>query len=235
MTNLHPLLAAGAGVLTVGAPCVLPMLPVVLGASVGRHDRTRPIFIAAGFALAFSAVGLLFASFSRVLGLSPDGLRHLAACMLLLVGVLMIWSAPFDRLAVRLNGLFNRVNVVGERAGPGKLGGLVLGLTLGALWTPCAGPVLGSILTLVATSPDVTQSGLLLACFSLGAALPMMAIAYGGQFVSTRVAPLARKARGVRRVFGVLVILTAIAMAFQVDAVVTAWLSNFYPQAGTGL
>jgi cytochrome c biogenesis protein CcdA len=235
MTMINPLLAVLAGVLTVAAPCVLPMLPVVLGASVGQRDRTRPIFIAFGFALAFSAVGLLFASFSRVLGLSQDSLRDVAAFMLLLFGVLMIWSMPFDWLAVRMNGLFNRVNAVGDNAGPGKLGGLVLGLTLGALWTPCAGPVLGSILTLVATSPDIGQSGLLLACFSLGAALPMMAIAYGGQVVSMRVTRFARKARAVRQAFGVLVILTAIAMAFQYDAVVTVWLSNFYPQAGTGL
>lgn len=235
MTMINPLLAVGAGVLTVAAPCVLPMLPVVLGASVGQQDRTRPIFIAAGFALAFSAVGLLFASFSRVLGLSQDSLRDIAAAMLLLFGVLMIWRAPFDWLAMHMNGLFNRVNAVGDRAGAGKLGGLVLGLTLGALWTPCAGPVLGSILTLVATSPDFGQAGLLLACFSLGAGLPMMAIAYGGQVVTTRVQHLARKARWLRAAFGVLVIFTAIAMAFQYDAVVTAWLSNLYPQAAAGL
>jgi cytochrome c-type biogenesis protein len=229
MTMINPLLAVLAGVLTVAAPCVLPMLPVVLGASVGQHDRTRPVFIASGFALAFSAVGLLFASFSRVLGLSHEGLRDVAAFMLLLFGVLMVWHLPFDWLAVRMNGLFNRVNAVGDNAGTGKLGGLVLGLTLGALWTPCAGPVLGSVLTLIATSPDFGQAALLLTCFSLGAALPMMAIAYGGQYVTTRVRQLARQARGVRQAFGVLVILTAFAMYFQYDAVVTVWLSNLYP------
>jgi cytochrome c biogenesis protein CcdA len=235
MTMINPLLAAGAGVLTVAAPCVLPMLPVVLGASVGQQDRTRPVFIAGGFALAFSAVGLLFASFSHVLGLSHDSLRDVATFMLLLFGVLMIWQAPFDWLAVHMNGVFNRVNAVGDRAGPGKLGGLLLGLTLGALWTPCAGPVLGSILTLVATSPEIGQSGLLLACFSLGAALPMMVIAYGGQYASTRIRQFASKARAVRQGFGVLVILTAVAMALQWDAVITLWLSNLYPQFAAGL
>jgi cytochrome c-type biogenesis protein len=111
----------------------------------------------------------------------------------------------------------------------------VLGLSLGALWTPCAGPVLGSILTLVATSPDIGESGLLLASFSLGAALPMLAIAYGGHYASTRVVPLARKARGLRQAFGVLVILTALAMALQWDTVITSWLSNLWPQTAAGL
>lgn len=232
---IDPILAVLAGMLTVAAPCVLPMLPVVLGASVGQRDRTRPVFIALGFALAFSAVGLLFGSVSRVLGLSQESLRDFAASMLLLFGVLMIWRMPFDWLAVRMNGLLNRVNAVGDKAGAGKLGGLVLGLTLGALWTPCAGPVLGSILTLVATTPDIGNAGLLLACYSLGAALPMMAIAYGGQYVTTRVRQFAHRARGMQQAFGILVILTAIAMYFQYDAVITVWLSNFYPQAGTGL
>lgn len=233
MTMINPLLAVSAGMLTVAAPCVLPMLPVVLGGSVGQQDRTRPVFIAAGFALAFSVLGLLFASFSHVLGLSQGTLRHVAAFMLCLFGVLMVWQAPFDRLAMRMNGLFNRVHAAGARTGEGKLGALGLGLTLGALWTPCAGPVLGSILTLVATAPDIGGSGLLLACFSLGAALPMMAIAYGGQYVTTRVRQLAGRARVVRQVFGVLVILTAIAIATQYDAVATLWLTNlFHPTSG---
>ncbi|MEP6790285.1 MAG: cytochrome c biogenesis CcdA family protein [Ramlibacter sp.] len=223
-----PLLAVLAGVLTVAAPCVLPMLPVVLGASVGQNDRTRPVFIAAGFSLAFCAVALAFSSFTHVLGLSQDTLRDAAALMLLLFGALMIWRAPFDWLAVRMNGLLNRVNAVGDRAGSGKLGGLVLGLTLGALWTPCAGPVLASILTLVATAPDLTQAGVLLACYSLGAALPMMAIAYGGQFVSTRVRQLAGKVHRVQQVFGVVVMLTAVAMFFNYDTLATVWLSESF-------
>jgi cytochrome c-type biogenesis protein len=232
---IDPLLAVAAGVLTVAAPCVLPMLPIVLGASVGQHERTRPVFIALGFALAFASVALLFASFSRVLGLSQETLRDAAAMMLLLFGVLMIWRTPFDWLALRMSGVLGRVNALGDNAGAGKLGGLVLGLTLGALWTPCAGPVLGSILTLIATTPDIGRAGLLLGLYSLGAALPMMAIAYGGQFVTTRVRQFARRAHGVQQAFGFLVVLTAIAMYFQYDAVVTVWLSNFYPQIGAGL
>ena len=82
MATTSPWLAVAAGMLTVGAPCVLPMLPVVLGASVSGADsaqRTRPLFIALGFALSFAAVALLFSSFTQVLGVSQEGLRRFAA------------------------------------------------------------------------------------------------------------------------------------------------------------
>lgn len=230
-----PLLAVLAGLLTVAAPCVLPMLPVILGASVGQTSRWRPVFIAAGFALAFSCAALLLGSASQLAGLSEDFLRDAGLAMLLVFGVLMLWRAPFDWLAVRMNGLVNRAHAVGDRAGNGHWGGLLLGLTLGVVWTPCAGPVLGSILTLVATSPDTGHAAFLLLCYSLGAALPMLGIAYGGQVAATRVRQLARHTHRLQQGFGLLVIAIAIATYFQYDTAVTVWLSHLYPQARTGL
>jgi len=232
---IDPLLAVLAGLLTVAAPCVLPMLPVVLGASLGQTSRARPAFIAAGFALAFTAMALLFSLFASVLGLSQDTLRQGAIVMLLAFGLLMLWPRPFQWLAMRMNGMINRVSAVGDRAGNGNFGGLVLGATLGAIWTPCAGPVLGSILTLIATSPDVGQAALLLACYATGASLPMLVIAYGGQYATTRVRQLARHTHRMQQGFGVVIVCVAIAMQFQWDSVATVWLSNFYPTLATGL
>ena len=232
---VNPFLAFLAGVLTIAAPCVLPMLPVVLGASIGQRDRSRPLFIALGFSLAFTAAALLFTTFSQVLGLTQDTLRQAAMVMLLVFGSLMIWPRPFEWLSMHMGGLLNRVNAVGDRAGSGKWGGLVLGMSLGAVFTPCAGPVLGAILALVATTPDPAQAALLLGCYSLGAALPMLGIAYGGQYASTRVRQLAQYAHRMQQAFGVLVLLTAVAMYFQYDSLLVVWLSDFYPAIQTGL
>lgn len=232
---IEPLLAVLAGLLTIAAPCVLPMLPVVLGASVGQASRWRPVFIASGFALAFCVVGLLFSAASQAAGLSQETLRDAAAVMLLVFGLLMLWPHPFEWLSVRLSGVLNRVHAAGDRAGVGNAGGFVLGMTLGALWTPCAGPVLGSILALVATAPGTGRAALLLGCYSVGAALPMLAIAYGGQYASTRVRQLARNTRRLQQVSGVVVVLVAVAMYLQYDSLVTVWLSGIYPQARLGL
>lgn len=99
---LDVLLAFAAGVLTIAAPCVLPMLPIVLGATIGRTDPTRPIFIMLGFAATFALVALLFGLFPTLLGLSQESLRDAAILALLVFGLLMIWPHPFELLTSRL-------------------------------------------------------------------------------------------------------------------------------------
>lgn len=227
-------LALLAGALTVAAPCVLPMLPILLGASIGQAGRARPVFIALGFVLAFSGFAMLFSLFPDILGLSQDVLRDVAIVLLLAFGLLMLWRRPFDLLAARLGGLVDRADRIGRRAGAGNAGGFVLGMTLGAVWTPCAGPVLGTILTLVATAEEPGRAAPLLISYAAGAAVPMLAIAYGGQLASSRVRRIARHAHRLQQAFGVLVVLTAIAMFFQYDTLITVWLSALLPDASSG-
>lgn len=232
---LDLLLALLAGVLTIAAPCVLPMLPILFGASVAQRSTTRPLFIALGFIVSFATVAFVFGLFTQAFGLSADALRNAATVLLLLFGVLMIWPRPFEWLAAQLNSVTGRVGQIGAHAGSGNLGGLVLGLILGAVWTPCAGPVLGSILTLVATSQNLPHAALLLLIYAIGAGIPMLVIAYGGQYVTTHVRRLARYAARIQQGFGVVVILTAIAIYYQYDTLITVWLSRFYPGGQVGL
>ena len=111
----------------------------------------------------------------------------------------------------------------------------MLGLSLGAVWTPCAGPVLASILTLIATEPPGISTAVLLLAYSTGAAIPMLAIAYGGQAAASHVRSISRHAHRVQQAFGVVVIAVALAMLLEVDGQVTAWLSQFYPSGFGGL
>ena len=232
MINL--VLALLAGIVTIAAPCTLPMLPILLGASVGHTGKARPAMIALGFVVSFSAVALLLSAITRVFDFDPNVLRNAAAILLLGFGALMIWPAPFEWLSIRLGGF---INGVGRRhaARHGALGGFVLGTTLGLVWTPCAGPVLGSILTIVATSKDTAWASLLLVVYAIGAAIPMLAIAYGGQAVTTRVRSIARISPRLQQGFGVIVIAFAIASYFQYDTLIVAWLTGFYPNGQIGL
>lgn len=231
-------LAFAAGVLTVAAPCVLPLLPVVVGASAAggvRHAGTRPLFITLGFTLSFAALALVFGSAQRLLGVEQQTVRDAASVMLVLFGLCMLWPGPFQRLTVAMSGLLGRVGGLGDRAGPGWAGGLLVGMSLGAVWTPCAGPVLATILTLVASQADWRASALLLGLYALGAALPMLLIAYGGQFVLARVRAVTRHAHRLQQLMGVVVAAVGLLTLLQYDTVVTVWLSNFYPSISAGL
>src|SRR6266481_7387403 len=231
---LNLVLALLAGVVTIAAPCTLPVLPILLGASVGHSSKLRPVMIALGFVLSFSIVALLLGAITRIFDFDPNALRTGAAVLLLGFGLLMVWPAPFEWLSIRLNGLTTgAAGVAASRQG--NLGGFVLGTTLGLVWTPCAGPVLGSILTVVATSKDTAWASLLLVVYAIGAAIPMLAIAYGGQAVTTRIRSLARITPRLQQAFGVVVIGFAIVSYFQYDTLIVAWLTGFYPNGQIGL
>lgn len=231
-----PALAFAAGLLTVAAPCVLPLLPVVLGATAAGGPGARPVFIAAGFALSFTLLALAFGSVQHLLGLDPQTVRDAAALLLVAFGLSMLWPGAFQRLAMAMSGVLGRVAALGDRAGPGWIGGLLVGASLGAVWTPCAGPVLATILTLVAAQTHWGASAGLLGLYALGAALPMLAIAYGGQWALARVRALAGHTHRLQQAMGVVVAAVGLLTFLQYDTLVTVWLSGFYPAVfSTGL
>jgi cytochrome c biogenesis protein CcdA len=233
MFNL--VIALLAGVVTVATPCTLPMLPILLGASMGQTGKARPAMIALGFVMSFSAVALLLSVITDLFKFDPNDLRTGAAILLVGFGLLMIWPAPFEWLSIRIRGLSNGSSAGNTASRQGIVGGFVLGTTLGLVWTPCAGPVLGSILTVVATSKDTTWASALLVVYAIGAAIPMLAIAYGGQAVTTRVRGVARISRRLQQGFGVVVVAFAVASYFQYDTLIVAWLTGFYPSGQIGL
>jgi len=228
------LLALLAGVVTIAAPCTLPVLPILLGASLGRRGRARPALIALGFVISFAFVALALNAFARALNFDPEILRTAGLVLLAIFGALMIFPAAFERLAPQLAGTSAIASHAIFSTRP-NLGGFALGTTLGLVWTPCAGPVLGAILTAVATSPDRGRAAILLVTYAIGAALPMLAIAYGGQAVSTELRRLAPYAARVQQGFGVIVIAFAVSAFLQYDAIALAWLGQFFPEGRIGL
>lgn len=225
---LQVLFALLAGVLTIGAPCILPLLPILLGTSVGQNNKTRPLFIVGGFILVFTILGLFISYLTNHLGLNPNTLRSSAIVILGLFGLLLIWPTPFELLTLHLNKIINRANEIGQKKS-GNLGAFILGMTLGVIWTPCAGPVLGIILTLIATQANVGRAAVLLIAYAIGAGIPMLIIAYGSQIITTKVRFIARYSKPIQQIFGVLIILLAIAMHFNLDIKLQSQLANILP------
>lgn len=228
-------LALLAGIATVAAPCTLPMLPIILGASVGVTSRVRPAMIALGFVTSFALVALALSALARAFAFDPAHIRSIASVLLAAFGALMIWPRGSEWLTQQLSAIVHHGNGFSGTNDWSLTGGFVFGATLGLVWTPCAGPVLGSILTVIATAGSLSWSGVLLLAYAIGAALPMLLIAYGGQLVSTRVRAVARVAPRLQQAFGVAVIGFALATYLQYDADLVAWLTTFYPSDSIGL
>lgn len=226
------LLALSAGVATALSPCILPMLPFLLGASAarpganGRAMRYRPVFIVMGFVLSFATAALLFGSATHVLGLSQEALRTVASIVMLVCGVMLMWPSLLERAMAPLGGLADLAHRLGSKTGSSHVGGFLLGMSLGLLWAPCAGPVLASVLALIATEQQAPHAFGMLLAYALGAGLPMLLIAYGSQAVTARGQALAGSAGTIRRVFGALVVCTAVAMQWGGDVAAAAWVTR---------
>ncbi|RCJ27649.1 cytochrome C biosynthesis protein [Nostoc minutum NIES-26] len=217
-------LALLGGILNVFSPCVLPILPVLMGRSLQSHTYGPVALVAGlvgGFALAGSLLGVTANWFTGL----ANVLRHGAIALLLCLGLLAI----FPTWSYRLFSYIPVGNWTKKPVRIGLLGEFWLGTQLGLLWTPCAGPVLGGILVLAAVNHQVAGAFGLLVAYGVGAGLPLLAIAYGGQALSQRLFYLRSHSTVLQRVGGVIIIATAIAILLGWDVQVQLWLAPLFP------
>jgi len=223
MTTLPLGLALLAGVLTVLSPCVLPILPIIVGRSLQSH-RYGPVVLVsgliAGFAVAGSLLGITASWLTRV----ANGIRLVAIAVLLILGLLAIFPHWSDRLFSVL-----RIQRFQTPTPKGLIGEFWLGTQLGLLWTPCAVPILGSILILAAVDHQIAGAFRLLLVYGMGAALPLLAIAYGGRTLSRRLLKIRAYSSTLQRIGGVMIVMTAIAILLGWDVQIQLWLAPLFP------
>lgn len=166
-------LAFGAGLLSILSPCVLPLLPLVLGSAVTQH-RFGPLALAAGLAISFTALGLLLALVGFSLGFDASVFRAAAAVLAIVIGAVLLipaWQTQFATAGGPMSAWADRT--FGGFNASGLSGQFALGLLLGAVWSPCVGPTLGAASLLASQGRDLAQVALTMAMFGLGAALPL--------------------------------------------------------------
>ncbi len=178
MTIGSPLLALIAGVLSILSPCVLPILPVVLGAAASEH-RYGPLALAAGLSLSFVVLGLFLATVGHSIGLDAERLRSVAAVLIMAVGVVLLLPPLQARLALASGPVGNWADSQFGRFQKNTFSGQFwIGALLGAVWSPCVGPTLGAASLLAAQGRDVPQVALTMFAFGVGAALPLLALGW---------------------------------------------------------
>lgn len=169
-------LGAIAGALSILSPCVLPLVPIVIGSAAAEH-RFGPLALAGGVALSFVTIGLFVATLGYGIGLDGDLFRVVGAAIILLFGLLLLSGSLQQRFAVAGAPLGNYADRAMARINPSGLRGqFLVGLLLGAVWSPCVGPTLGAAATLAAQRNNLGQVALLMIMFGLGAAAPLVAI-----------------------------------------------------------
>jgi cytochrome c-type biogenesis protein len=215
-------LALAAGSLTVLSPCVLPVLPLILGRSLDSH-RLGPISLVLGLVSGFAIAGSL-------LGLTVSGLagfatvlRQIAIVTLIGIGLLSI----FPNSGFRWPNWLPQFKETSDR---GLKREFWIGTQLGLLWTPCAGPVLASILVLAAVQHEVIEVFGLLLAYGLGAGIPLLLIAYMGRHLSRSLLRLRPHSRTIQRIGGIMITLTAIAILQGWDIEIQLLLAPWFPQ-----
>jgi cytochrome c biogenesis protein CcdA/thiol-disulfide isomerase/thioredoxin len=200
--------AFAAGVVTAISPCVLPVLPIVLAGGATGGSR-RPYAIVAGLVASFTAFTLAATAFLSALGLPEDLLRNLAIAIVLIVGLSLVVPRLADLVARPFQAL-------GRRA-PGDVGGgFLLGVSLGLLFTPCAGPIIAAVAALAATSRFSLETVLVTLSYALGAGVVLLLIAIAGRR-GMSLSLLRAHAPRVRQVLGAAVVAAAILMIFGLD------------------
>ncbi len=219
-------LAFAAGVITILSPCVLPLLPLILG-SAARGGALRPWGVIIGFIASFVSVTLFLSVAAGAIGLPPDTMRIASGILLMGFGVVLVapnLTVHFERLTLPLATLSGKI-----RGGHGFLGGLGIGIGLGMAWTPCVGPIMASAITLAMNEELTARAVAVAIAYASGTALPMTAVIFSGRAFTRRMAGFAQFGTKVHQSFGLVLMASALAILTGWDRSLQGWLLDQFP------
>lgn len=218
-----------AGLVTILAPCIWPVLPIVLSSSIGgEKGRLRPLGITLGIILSFTIFTLFISYLVSLFHFDANWLRLAAVVIIAFLGLCMIipgLSAKFEIMVTKLSNFFSSKT----NTNSGFLPGFITGVSLGIVWSPCAGPILAAIATLSATRQVSFTVVLITLAYICGAAIPLFAISYGSQKFIKKTRFLDKYTGGVQKLFGAVCILMAVLIYTNLAQTLQLKLLNRFP------
>lgn len=222
-----------SGLVTIAAPCIWPILPIILSvSSTGGHRK--PLGITLGIMVSFGLLTLSISYIVKLIPFDPNVLRYVAVVVIGFLGLTLLVPA----LAGKLESVVSKLSSRFSRAGTPTTGfasGFVTGLSLGVIWTPCAGPILATIATLAATQAVNLDVILVTFFYVLGVGIPLFIFATLGKHVFSKTRTFSKYTGRIQQVFGIIMILTAALIATNYDKVLQIKLLNAFPQFGATL
>lgn len=225
-----------AGVLSTLSPCVLPIIPILLGSAANAHPRA-PLALAGGLALSYAIVGSVLAWAGASLGLDTSVFRSVGAALLGLLGIVLMSTGLQHRFASATSGIGDAGNrMISAIALEGLRGQFAIGLVLGVVWSPCVGPTLGAAVVLASQGSDLPQVALLMAVFGMGAALPVVVL---GQLSRGAMAKarggLMQAGKAGKTLLGVALVAIAALILSGADKPIETWIVDHSPTWLTNL
>ena len=233
-------LAFGAGILSILSPCVLPLVPILVGTAASSH-RYGSLALAAGLMVSFTAAGILILSIGGSLGLDQSSLRYAGAIILLVFGLILLSSSLQAKLASATSGLSGTGNqLLAKVSLDGLAGQFVIGLLLGIVWSPCVGPTLGAAIALASQGQQLAEVTLVMALFSLGAGIPLIVLGTLSREAMLRIrGKLMNAGKHGKQILGVLLLVLGLFILTGVDKQLETWVLDHAPawltQLGTSI
>ena len=217
-----------SGLVTILAPCIWPLLPIILS-STTAGGRKKPLGITLGVMVSFAVFTLTVSYLVKIIPFDPNILRIFAVVVIGFLGLALVIPQLNLILEGWVSKLSARFNPTQGKQSSGFLSGLITGFSLGLVWSPCAGPILATIATLAATRAVNLQIILVTGAYVLGIGIPLFIFATAGRALLTKTPFLSRYTGIVQRIFGLIMILTAIAILTNYDKTVQIQLLNLFP------
>jgi cytochrome c biogenesis protein CcdA/thiol-disulfide isomerase/thioredoxin len=224
-----------SGLVTILAPCIWPILPIILSAPAIGKKHQRPLGITLGIMLSFAVFTLVTSYLVKIFNFNPNILRLIAVFVIGVLGLTLIIPPLSNFLELLVGKLSNLFGLNRQSEGNGFGAGFITGLSLGIVWSPCAGPILAAIATLAATGKVTADVILVTIFYVLGVGIPLFIFAYGGQQIFARVHFISKHTGRIQQIFGIIMILTAIAIYTNYDQVLQVDLLNAFPAFSTTL
>lgn len=212
-----------AGIVTVVSPCVLPVLPILLGAGFDS-GRQRAWGIIFGFLGCFSLAILTFTQAVHLLGASIGNIQFISGIFLFLFGLILL--VPFfEKIIFYITSpLVKFGEKISSRTSRSFMGGMLLGVALGFIWTPCAGPILATVIALSSMDAISITTTSMTVAYALGALIPMLLIMHGSSFLKQKTLRYPKILILLRSIFGLLTCAAALAVA-------AGWSTTFQQEA----
>ena len=219
-----------AGLLSTLSPCVLPIIPILLGSATNAHPRA-PLALAGGLAISYAVIGTGLAWAGSALGLDASVFRNVGAALLGLLGLVLMSGSLQQRFASATSGIGDAGNHLISRVSlDGLWGQFAIGLVLGVVWSPCVGPTLGAAVVLASQGSQLPQVALLMAVFGIGAAFPIVVLAYVGRSAMTKMrGHLMQAGKTGKMILGAIMISLAAMILSGADKPVESWLVDHSP------